>query len=82
MPNIQGEVVSVNRKRAAAQTKHGHTVFDIYSGQVSCGDILSGPLDYYGGHTLRNLTTDAQLSVYVEETQADSKAVQELLWGQ
>ncbi|MDP1925744.1 MAG: hypothetical protein Q8K57_13300 [Thiobacillus sp.] len=71
--------LSRNKRRAAAQTDAGYTVFDLVDGELSIGDVISGNLDDHGSQDLTNQTTRQKLSAYIEATGATQKSAQSLL---
>lgn len=66
---------SKNKQRIAVLTDFGYTVLDIYDGEVSIGDEITGNL---GDHGAQDLTKQT-LSAYIEAIQATPESAQSLL---
>lgn len=65
--------------RVAVLTDYGYTVFDIYSGETSIGDVLIGSLDEHGEVELKNLNTGDSLDVFIEAIHATRDTAIQLL---
>lgn len=68
---MQGTIKFINHKRGlvAVQTENGDfTVFELLGGYtVELGDVISGDLETHAGETLKNLTQDEEMDVFIED---------------